>query len=273
MVTVDDHETRSGQARTVSRLGPFLAGDQPVLIESNVPAFADRVADTLRDLRRDAGRAEATVLRAERAPQLWLTSPWELRRDGEPVGTPVPDESVMVQLVAEIDRIALIDGRAGHIPVRASAVADGGRAVLIAGGHRTGKSTLASSLVRRGWGYVSDAVSLIDAGEEPVVHPYWRPFTYAGLTPIPASDLGPLADTTRLAAIVIPRPPDRPGPPARVPPAAVIGPLTAHLPVLEDARATFHELVSLAATVPSWELTFMDAAATDALVGIVGGAA
>ena len=272
MVTVDDHEAGSGQARTVSRLGPFLAGDQPVLIETNVSTFADRVADTLRDLRRDGGRPDATVLRVERAPQSWLTSPWELRRDGEPVGTPVPDESVMVQLLAEIDRTVLLDGRARHVPVRAAAVADGERAVLIAGGHRTGKSTLASSLVRRDWGYVSDAVSLIDAGDEPVVQPYWRPFTGAGSTPIPASHVGSLAGPTRLAAIVIPRPPDRPGPPARVSPAAVIGPLTAHLAVVEDARARFHELVSLASTVPSWELTFMDDAAANAVVDILGGA-
>ena len=140
------------------------------------------------------------MLSVERAPQTWLTAPWELRRDGEPVGVPVPDESVMVQLVAEIDRIALVDGRSRFIPVRAAAVAHGGRAVLIAGGHRTGKSTLAASLVRQGWGYISDAVSFIDVDGRLELRPYWRPFTSAGLTPIPASELGVLAGPTPLAA-------------------------------------------------------------------------
>ncbi len=152
----------------------------------------------------------------------------------------------------------MLDGRSRYIPVRAAAVAHGGRAVLIAGGHRTGKSTLAASLVRRGWGYISDAVSLIDVAGRPELRPYWRPFTSAGLTPIPASELGALAGPTPLAAIVIPRQPDDPGAAERVSPAAVLGPLTAHLPLLEDARSGFHQLVSVASTVPSWELSFTD---------------
>ena len=106
----------------------------------------------------------------------------------------------------------------------------------------------------------------------PEVRPYWRPFTSAGLTPIPASDLGTLAGPTPLAAIVVPRHPETEGPPERVSPAAVLGPLTAHLPLLDDARSTFHELVSLASTVPSWELSFMDDNAADAVAEIVDGA-
>ena len=102
--------------------------------------------------------------------------------------------------------------------------------VLIAGGHRTGKSTLAASLVRQGWGYISDAVSFIDVDGRPELRPYWRPFTSAGLTPIPASELGALAGPTPLAAVVIPRHPDDPGAPERVSPAAALGSLTAHLP-------------------------------------------
>ena len=56
MVSVDDHETGTGPARALARVGPFLAGDQPVLVESNVPSFADLVADRLRDLRGDDAR-------------------------------------------------------------------------------------------------------------------------------------------------------------------------------------------------------------------------
>ena len=179
MVSVDDPRRERVRARTVARVGPFLAGDQPVLVESNVSAFTDLVADRLRDLRGDGAVGDAAVISAERAPQSWLTSPWTLRRDGEPVGVPVPDESVLIQLVAEIDRTVLVDGRGRCIPVRAAAVARGGRGVLLAGGHRTGKSTLAASLVRRGWGYISDAVSLLDVAAEPELRPYWRPFTSA----------------------------------------------------------------------------------------------
>ena len=272
MVSVDDHETGMGPARASARVGPFLAGDQPVLVETNVPSFADLVADRLRDLRSEDARREVTVLSVERAPQTWLTAPWELRRDGEPVGVPVPDESVMVQLVAEIDRIALVDGRSRFIPVRAAAVARDGRAVLVAGDHRTGKSTLAASLVRQGWGYISDAVSFIDVGGRPELRPYWRPSTSAGLTPIPASELGALAGPTPLAAVVIARHPDDPGAAERVSPAAALGSLTAHLPVLEDPRFGFHQLVSVASTVPAWQLSFTDDTAADAVAGILGGA-
>ncbi len=56
MVSVDDHETGTGRPEALARVGPFLAGDQPVLVESNVPSFADLVADRLRDLRRDDAR-------------------------------------------------------------------------------------------------------------------------------------------------------------------------------------------------------------------------
>ncbi len=90
MVSVDDHETGRVRGRTASRVGPFLAGAQPVLVESNVPSFAEIVADTFGDLRGDGGRTEATVLRVERAPQMWLTSPWELHRDGSRSGRPCP---------------------------------------------------------------------------------------------------------------------------------------------------------------------------------------
>ena len=61
-------------ARVLARFGPFLAGDQPVLVETNVPSFADLVVDRLRDLRGEDARREVTVLTVERAPQTWLTA-------------------------------------------------------------------------------------------------------------------------------------------------------------------------------------------------------
>ena len=126
--------------------------------------------------------------------------------------------------------------------------------------------------MRQGWGYISDAVSFIDVDGRPELRPYWRPFTSAGLTPIPASELGALAGPTPLAAVVIPRHPDDPGPPERVSPAAALGSLTAHLPVLEDPRSGFHQLVSVASTVPAWQLSFTDDTAADAVAEILDGA-
>ena len=90
MVSVNDHEAGTDRSQALARVGPFLAGDQPVLVESNLASFTDLVADCLRDLRRDDAPGDTSVLTVERAPQTWLTSPWELRRDGEPVGCPCP---------------------------------------------------------------------------------------------------------------------------------------------------------------------------------------
>ena len=72
---------------------------------------------------------------------------------------------------------------------------------------------------------------------------------------------------------MIPRELDDPGPPARVSPAAALGPLTAHLPLLDDARSSFHQLVTVASTVPAWEISYLDATAVDAVAEIVDGAA
>ena len=147
-----------------------------------------------------------------------------------------------MQLVAEVDRLALTAGRDGWLPLRAAAVARDGQAIVLAGGHRTGKTTLASRLVRAGWEYVADAVTFLDL-EGFDVQPYWRPFTLApggsgsservSVVPdvIPASVIGPLAGPAALGTIVIARSFDDRGPVARVEPAAAFGPMAAHLAV------------------------------------------
>ncbi len=230
----------------------------------------------LHDLRCADPTTDPIVIRAERQSQLWLTAPWTVSRVGGPEGPAVPDETVRVQLIAEVDALALSAGRPGWLPLRAAAVARDGRAVVLAGAHRTGKTTLASRLVRAGWQYLADAVTFVRLEPPFEVDPYWRPFTLDGRPAgtaaasgarevIPGSRLGQLAEPTALAAIVVARGPEEPGSLERIGPAASIGALAAHLSRMPNGRAAFHRLAAIASAVPSWTLSFMDTGAVAAL--------
>ncbi len=258
-------------------VGPFRAASQPVVVETNRHEFAAQVEADLHDLRCADPTTDPVVIRAERQPQSWLTAPWTVTRVGEPEGPAVPDETVRVQLIAEVDALALSAGRPGWLPLRAAAVARDGCAVVLAGAHRSGKTTLASRLVRAGWQYLADAVTFVRLEPPFEVDPYWRPFTLDGRPAgtagpasgarevIPGSRLGQLAEPTALAAIVVARGPEEPGGLERVGPAASIGPLAAHLPRMPDGRASFHRLAAIASAVPSWTLSFTDPGAVAAL--------
>ncbi len=76
--------------------------------------------------------------------------------------------------------------------VHCGVVAHGGRAILLLGPTRAGKSTLVAELVRRGAGYLSDEYAMIDAAGR--VHPYPRPLLLRSRSgtyrPRLATDLG-----------------------------------------------------------------------------------
>jgi hypothetical protein len=86
---------------------------------------------------------------------------------------------------------------------------------------------------------------------------------------VPASTIGQLAGAARLAAVVVARPVDDPGPLERIGPAGAIGPLTAHLPVMGDGRAVFHRLTDVVSAVPCWTMSFTDPAVVEALADVM----
>lgn len=61
----------------------------------------------------------------------------------------------------------------GHVFVHAGAVEVGGRAVIVPGRSRAGKSTLTAALLSAGAGYLSDEYAVVDG--EGMVHPFPRP--------------------------------------------------------------------------------------------------
>jgi len=171
------------------------------------------------------------VIGAERLPHSWLLTPWTIQQVGESGAPAVPDATVRLQLIAEVDRLSLTAGAPGWLPLRAAAVALDGRCVVLVGDHRIGKTTLAFRLVRAGWHDVAAAVTFLEIDGPLGVQPYWRPFTVTPartapdapqlLVPevTPASTIGQLAAATPLAAVVVARPGDDLRPIERIGPA------------------------------------------------------
>jgi outer membrane receptor protein involved in Fe transport len=104
--------------------------------------------------------------------------------------------ALVVELQTRLDDYLL--ERTPYAPIHAGAVALDGRALLIPGMSRTGKSSLVAALIARGAAYLSDEYALLDGDGR--VHPYARPL----LLRVPGSE--PEARTavpaTRLTASI-----------------------------------------------------------------------
>jgi len=269
-VTAAEH-----RALRPARVGPFAVNGVPFVIESNRPEMVARLDQVLGDLRaHDSLAVEPVVLEVNRAGPEWAGRPWAVRRDGETRAGSLEPSQVVPFLVWEVTRL-LLQSVSAAVPVHASAVALGGRALVLAGHPGSGTSILATALVTRGWGYLADDVTVIDAaGEAPVVRPFWRPLPVPpdGLLPphvpegagdlglVRASALGALAPTSPLAAVVVPtHAPGLPHDLQPLTPGEVLVALTEHLPVTNGrGRAAFVDLADVASTVPGHSLAYDD---------------
>jgi hypothetical protein len=257
--------------------GRFQAGGIAITIETNRPGFAALVADTFRDLEAPEQAAAPVVFEVLHQGTPPPANPWAVWRDGEPREMAVSDGYILTYVLWEISRL-MFERTGGRVHLHGAALVRGGRAVVLAGRTRAGKSTLAGWLTHRGWGFLTDEAALVDP-ETLIVSPFWRPINVRRPGPldaivpttvarqteeaevlVPASALGSLAEAAPLCAIAFPcyTSDEEPGL-DRTNPAAALLELTQHFPgLVADGRAGFRRLARLVAAVPAYRLVFGD---------------
>jgi hypothetical protein len=114
--------------------------------------------------------------------------PWRLRIDDRPLTASPDGPAVLDYLVWHVNSAAL-----RHCPDRllvhaGSVVAPGGGAVLLVGTSGAGKSTTVATLVRAGWGFLSDELAVIDPATG-LVEPHPRPISLKPGSPALTKDL------------------------------------------------------------------------------------
>jgi hypothetical protein len=260
------------------RIGPFVAGDRPFVIESPETGLLDVLDDALSDLRAAAdSRARPTIFTIERRGPAWLSHPWAVWRDGEPCETTVTGSYIVPYVVWEVTRLVLEGAVAPIVPIHAAAVVRGRKAIVLSGPSHAGKSTLAAWLTHRRWGFLTDEVALLDVVDPPVttVRPFWRPVGIRRGGPVdavvhvegdapevlvPATRLGSLGQPSPLVALVCPTyAPDADGALTPLTPAAALAAVAGQLPSLtRDGAPVFHALAGIVGRVPAFALSVDD---------------
>ena len=257
--------------------GSFEAGGIPFRVATNDPGFATLVADRFRDLRVENCRSTPVVFEVRHQGTPPPANPWAVWRDGEPKAMTVADSYVLPYLLWEITRL-LFDRSGTRVHLHGAALVRNGRAVVLAGRTRAGKSTLAAWLTHRGWGFLTDEAALIDP-ETLLVSPFWRPInvrrpgplerilrdTPPGRAPepevlVPASTIGALASAAPLAGMAFPCfTTEEQAVLTPMSPAAALVELTQHFPgLVAGGREGFRRLARLVETVPAFTLGFHD---------------
>lgn len=129
---------------------------------------------------------------------------WAAECEGATFAASPQVEAVLDVVCGDVE-LWLAEHAEGLIFVHAGVVAVEGRALLVPGRTRAGKSTLTAALVRAGAGYLSDEYAVIDAAG--TVHPYARPLSLRGddggsARRVPVADLGgKIGEPARLALV------------------------------------------------------------------------
>jgi hypothetical protein len=251
----------------------FCVDSITFVIESDRTELRERIESALGDLLGDVDeRTDAVRFDIERRARGSSTR-WAVWRNGEPRVQTVTDRYLLSYVLWEITQV-LFDRLGPRVCVHAAALERGGRALVLPGNSKSGKSTLAGWLTHRGWGFLTDEAAIIDPSTSTVV-PYWRPIgirlrsplrPVAGLdettgeTVVPASRLGRLALAAQLTTLVFPSYiPGRAAVIERVKPTSALVELAGHFPgLLPGGREAFRRLVSVCATTPAYRLAFDD---------------
>ena len=254
--------------------GFFAAGGITMAVETNRADFADAVGRVLRDLRVPDGGTSPVVFEVLHRGTPPPSNPWGVWRDGEPREMTVADTYVLNYLLWEISRL-MFEGSGDRVHLHGAALVRAGRAVVLAGKSRAGKSTLAAWLTHRGWGFLTDEAALVDP-ETLIVSPFWRPINVRRPGPlepllgdvppdaaellVPASTVGVLAPPTRLAGIAFPYfAVEKEAVITPLSPAAALMELTQHFPgLVAGGRAGFRRLARLVESVPAYRLEYHD---------------
>lgn len=252
--------------------GSFAAGGITFTVETNRPRFAELVGDVFRDLRvADSGPSPVVfeVLHRGTPPP---SNPWGVWRDGEPRAMTVADSYVLIYLLWEISRL-MFERTGERVHLHGAALVHNGRAVVLAGRSRAGKSTLAAWLTHKGWGFLTDEAALVEP-QTLIVSPFWRPINVRRPGPlesilvnrrseaaevlVPASTIGVLAPAAPLASIAFPYfAAEKKAALGPLSPAAALMELTQHFPgLIAGGRAGFRRLARLVESVPAYILEY-----------------
>lgn len=254
--------------------GSFAAGGISFTVETNRAQFAALVGDVFRDLRVSQSGTAPVVFEVLHRGTPPPSNPWGVWRDGEPRAMTVADSYVLIFLLWEISRL-MFERTGERVHLHGAALVHNGRAVVLAGRSRAGKSTLAAWLTRKGWGFLTDEAALVDPATL-VVSPFWRPINVRRPGPleslltnpppeaaevlVPASTVGALAPAAPLARIAFPYfAVEKEAAVSPVSPAAALLELTEHFPgLIAGGRAGFRRLARLVESVPASRLEYHD---------------
>lgn len=177
----------SGLRLTFEAFGARIRIELPRAIAGDVTPSLPPGARPVRGTRRDATYAVRAVPSAsgKRGEQ------YELLRDGESLGVSRDLGRVQFDLTSDLHFQVALHAR-NVLFVHAGVVEWQGRAIVLPGASRSGKSSLVMALVRAGARYRSDEYAVID--RHGLVHAYPKPLAErrTGLLPLlhPAADLG-----------------------------------------------------------------------------------
>jgi hypothetical protein len=151
----------SGQrGRHVTR--PFLAGALGFRVQCDSAKLRDTVEALFADLTAPPPDMAIHELRLDEGEQNGITM-LDLVGFGMFDPGPLPPDLTLDTLVSRVGRLSL-DADPDRLHLHAAALAKGGRSVLVSASGGTGKSTLATALVLRGWDYLSDESVALTAG-------------------------------------------------------------------------------------------------------------
>lgn len=194
-----------------------------------------------------------------------------LRRATTPAGTELDAPQALHAALSMVNETVAEAWSRHHAAIHAAVVDRGGRGCAIIGYSGFGKTTLAASAVRAGWGYVSDELGLVD--EHHVAHAFHRPLglrpggvvqlglerryddVFTVVQPWPGSALGRLAASTRLAALVFLGPPTADGAVEPMTPGAALTLLLSNVHGAAGVeREVFRRLERLVRAVPAVQM-------------------
>lgn len=262
----------------------FVIGtDDPEVVEAIDAHLGDFGSP---DIRSDTGvAATPTVFVVDRIGPSWTIPTWAVTHGGELLFTSSNVQLIVRDLLSEAVRCMRRATTPRTVPVHGAAAVRGHRAVVFCGPTHAGKSTLVAWLVRRGWSFLSDDITLLDTNDEAatVVHPFPQPILVRGGGPIEvilgrtesqalswirASTIGSLGRAAPLAVLVFPS--YSPTAETQLSPRSAARTLTEVselLPFVDgDGSDEFRALADVVTRVPSYALPFADLAAASVLL-------
>ncbi len=174
-------------------VGPLRIGSADVVITTNSSDFALAAGWAFSDLATPVGAPSAGLTVAFNTVEHTDASVrWSVHRDGEPCELELQPDAVLGHQQWELNRLAI---ESEPTSIHAAAVAIDGRAALLIGSSRSGKTTLAGWLAaHHGIDYLSDEVASIDTDGR--VAPFSRPLGVRPDSPLASTPLDRLITTS-----------------------------------------------------------------------------